>query len=321
MSAPTTPAAVATVTVVVPLYNKESTIGRALTSILAQTVAVTEILVINDGSTDGSCEVVRSFSDGRMRLIDQENAGPAAARNRGLQEATGSFIAFLDADDEWYPSFIERTLTPMLNENNGVSFVLADYDNGSTRERPPRVGLAKVGPDANAALIDGLERFVGMQFVLTRTPVMRAHGGYFDEVRCQLGEDQFLATKLLCSETFFVVTERVGFYHREDSALHGHAPTTAPPLLPIFTHLPHLLSTIPPANHHLVTKFVSVRAMRAAQMYCKLGRPRIALRLVTDFGRHQPFAALSTVGLLPISPLLPMVRRLVRRAVPRRKQL
>jgi glycosyltransferase involved in cell wall biosynthesis len=93
--------------VVIPLHNKETTVGRALQSVLNQTVQDFEVIVVNDGSTDQGPFLVKSISDPRIRLIDQENQGVSAARNRGIAEAKHELIAFLDADDEWLPEFLE----------------------------------------------------------------------------------------------------------------------------------------------------------------------------------------------------------------------
>lgn len=96
--------------VVIPLYNKEPHIKRTLNSVLAQTIQDFEIIVVDDGSTDQSTEVVKTFSDYRIRLISQKNAGVSVARNRGINEAKADLIAFLDADDEWKPDFLEEIL-------------------------------------------------------------------------------------------------------------------------------------------------------------------------------------------------------------------
>ena len=103
------------VSVVMPLYNKEAGVKRAVESVLNQTVSNFELIVVNDGSTDRGPDVVRKINDNRIRIFNQENAGVSAARNRGIKEAKSDLIAFLDADDEWKPDFLETILH--LKEN------------------------------------------------------------------------------------------------------------------------------------------------------------------------------------------------------------
>ena len=93
---------------IIPAYNSETSIGVAIDSALGQTSAPHEVIVIDDGSTDGTANVIASYGDKVIHLT-QENAGQGAARNAGLAVATGEFIAFLDADDYWKPAFLERT--------------------------------------------------------------------------------------------------------------------------------------------------------------------------------------------------------------------
>ena len=94
------------ISVVIPLYNKERQIAHTLRSVFAQTFQDFEVVIVDDGSTDGSVAEVEKFTDSRIRLIRQVNAGVAAARNRGIEEAQGELIAFLDADDEWKPEYL-----------------------------------------------------------------------------------------------------------------------------------------------------------------------------------------------------------------------
>jgi len=96
------------ITVIIPLYNKGFIISETLSSVLAQTFADFEVVIVNDGSTDNSFEIVSRFSDERIKLFQQQNKGAAAARNLGIEKATGELIAFLDADDYWYPNHLEE---------------------------------------------------------------------------------------------------------------------------------------------------------------------------------------------------------------------
>ena len=95
------------VSIVIPLYNKGPYIPRALNSVLAQTFQDFEVIVVDDGSTDDGAAGVREFNEPRIRLIQQENQGVSAARNRGVEAARAELVAFLDADDEWLLKHLE----------------------------------------------------------------------------------------------------------------------------------------------------------------------------------------------------------------------
>ncbi|CAG0941402.1 partial heptose III glucuronosyltransferase, partial [Anaerolineae bacterium] len=98
--------------VVIPVYNGEKFIGRALESVFSQTVPPDEIIVVNDGSRDGTAQKLAEFGD-RIQVISIPNGGVANARNVGLKACTGDLIALLDADDIWYPDKLEKQLAVM----------------------------------------------------------------------------------------------------------------------------------------------------------------------------------------------------------------
>lgn len=96
--------------VVMPLFNKEEHVAGAVRSVLAQTCGAFELIIVNDGSTDGSRGAVALIKDHRIRVIDQANAGVSATRNRGIEAARAELIAFCDADDEWEPRHLAALL-------------------------------------------------------------------------------------------------------------------------------------------------------------------------------------------------------------------
>lgn len=100
-----------TISVVIPLYNKEREVARAIRSVLAQTLQPLELIVVDDGSTDRSAAEVEAFREPLARLIRQPNGGVCAARNRGIAEARGEYVALLDADDEWEPGFLSEIVS------------------------------------------------------------------------------------------------------------------------------------------------------------------------------------------------------------------
>jgi glycosyltransferase involved in cell wall biosynthesis len=99
----------ATVSVVLPTWNRRELVARALTSVLAQSRTPDEVIVVDDGSTDGTAEALREDFPGVV-VLSQENRGVSAARNRGIAEAKGEWVAFLDSDDEWLPRKLETQL-------------------------------------------------------------------------------------------------------------------------------------------------------------------------------------------------------------------
>jgi glycosyltransferase involved in cell wall biosynthesis len=112
------------VSVVMPAYNRGRFLATAVGSVMAQSRPCHEIIVVDDGSTDDTADVVRSLGP-RVRYLRQENAGPAAARNAGIRVATGDWVAFLDTDDRWLPEKIERQLA-IVERHREVALVSAD---------------------------------------------------------------------------------------------------------------------------------------------------------------------------------------------------
>ena len=126
--------------VIVPVHNREKLIANALESVLSQRFDGFEVIVVDDGSTDGTADTVRAMSerDGRVRYVLQENAGPGAARNRGIGEARGKWIAFLDSDDVWEPDKLSN-VNAVIDANPEVDFVHTNWQAlylDGTRSKP-----------------------------------------------------------------------------------------------------------------------------------------------------------------------------------------
>ena len=135
----------ATISVIIPLYNKEREIGDTLRSVLAQTLPPAEIVVVDDGSTDRSAEIVRGIRSPLVKLVTQPNAGECAARNRAIAESTGDYIALLDADDTWEPGFLEE-IAAMIAEFPGcgvysTAFNIVSHDGRFPARTPSERGV------------------------------------------------------------------------------------------------------------------------------------------------------------------------------------
>jgi len=145
------------VSCIVPVFNGERYLAEALDSILAQTWRPLEVIVVDDDSTDGSAAVVAKY-DAQVSYVYQANAGPAAARNRGLDAAAGAFIAFLDADDLWREDKLDRQMA-RFEARPGLDLCIAHLENFWTpdmkRERgwQSDIGLAKTQPGVSQAMI------------------------------------------------------------------------------------------------------------------------------------------------------------------------
>lgn len=136
-----------TVSVIIPLYNKRREIGGTLRSVLAQTLQPLEIVVVDDGSTDGSAEEVEAVASPLVRLVRQPNAGVCAARNRAIAESRGELVALLDADDEWEPEFLAE-IVALYEEFPGcgiycTAFNIVSRDGVFPARTPERRGVVE----------------------------------------------------------------------------------------------------------------------------------------------------------------------------------
>ncbi|PNQ73727.1 glycosyltransferase family 2 protein [Hanstruepera neustonica] len=111
--------------IIIPLYNKANHIAQTLRSVLNQTFTDFEIIIVNDGSTDNSLEIAKSFKDSRINIFTTENHGVSAARNFGIEKATANYIAFLDADDFWEETFLEAISSLIALHTNEHVFATA----------------------------------------------------------------------------------------------------------------------------------------------------------------------------------------------------
>jgi glycosyltransferase involved in cell wall biosynthesis len=113
--------------IVIPLYNKEKYIRKTLNSVLAQTYIGFEVIVVDDGSTDGSAVRVKSINDSRIRYFYKENGGVSSARNYGIWKANGEWIYFLDADDVMFPNALEKLYNALISYKGHLDIISGSY--------------------------------------------------------------------------------------------------------------------------------------------------------------------------------------------------
>ena len=186
------------ISVVMPLYNKEAEVERALRSVVEQSLSPREIIVVDDGSTDASRAIVERIiaehPEAGIRLITQPNGGVSAARNRGIAEATGDYIALLDADDMWLTGYIAEVCRLMEYYPEADAYSTAfDIVSGSERvaaSTPTTEGYINIAEEA-------LQRrypIIPSTATLRRETVLRA-GGFPEGMR--IGEDQWLWVRMM----------------------------------------------------------------------------------------------------------------------------
>lgn len=188
----------ARISVVIPLYNKEAEVERALRSVVEQSLAPGEIIVVDDGSTDGSRAIVERIiaehPEAGIRLITQPNSGVSAARNRGVAEAKGDYIALLDADDMWLTGYVAEVCRLMEYYPEADAYATAfDIVNGTQRVAAPVPATEGYINIAEEAL---LRRYpiIPSTATLRREAVLRA-GGF--PVGMRIGEDQWLWVRMV----------------------------------------------------------------------------------------------------------------------------
>lgn len=168
-----------TVSVVIPTYNRERLLPEAIDSVLSQTVRASEIIVIDDGSTDKSEEVFERYSQDII-LIRQRNSGASAARNAGIRAASGSLIAFLDSDDIWLPNKLARELE-CFNNDPELALVHSDVfsQKGGVRVRA-KAGRKKFSGNCYFEFFSNSPEFPSLPTVVVRASAI-ARVGVFDE--------------------------------------------------------------------------------------------------------------------------------------------
>ncbi len=219
-----------TFSVVIAAYNAADTLEEAIRSVLAQTRQDFEVIVVNDGSSDATAAIAGGFSaDGRVQVCSQENAGPSAARNRGIAAAKGKYVSMLDSDDLWLPDYLEQ-MGSALDEDPHAGFaytdawVLEDVSGRFLKETTASLRRHPPTPISDEQFIAALLRhnFVHNS-VTVRRSVLEQVGGYKTDL--SHGEDYELWLRIAISGFGAVrVAQPLAIYRfREGSLAHDQA--------------------------------------------------------------------------------------------------
>lgn len=175
------------VSVIIPTFNRAHTLGRAIDSVLGQTYTDLELIVVDDGSSDGTAALIQDFQDPRLRYLQQpRNLGVSAARNRGIAEARGEWLAFLDSDDLWLSQKLQRQFSALEGVDCVASYCCLLRIDGENQTRIPyRADTVNSGVEPwPALLMDGL--WFSQTWLVPKRVMVAA--GLFDE-RMRIWED------------------------------------------------------------------------------------------------------------------------------------
>lgn len=257
--------------VVIPLYNKAAQIATTLASVFAQTQPPREVIVVDNGSTDGSVDAVDILARPMLRLLHEARRGPGAARNRGVTEASCDWIAFLDADDLWSPNHLE-VLGALVARYPGCALVGTGFRRATIPAAPPPADPS--ARTASARLVDFYSGengdLVWTSAVAVHRPALIAAGGFAD---FPAGEDTDLWIRLAVSHPFAVSAAQTAIYVRGNGGImearQAELHHTAPEPSPNFATIGALLGD--PAHH---ARHAALRA------YGDMLRVRFARQLV-----------------------------------------
>lgn len=264
--------------IVVPLYQKESTVRRAIESVRRQAFADFEVIVVDDGSTDQGPAIVQemAYSDPRIRLVKRQNGGPGAAKNTGLRQAKAALITFLDADDEWEPWFLEQAFQALEYHPECDIYASAFRLGPSGIDRWEELrahgigeGVWRLRPgigDRELSLCLGVIHSCSSLF---RTHAVRRFGGFYEKDACRYGEDVYLWLQMILHCAVVRSFSVSAWYHTDASDLGLSSGRRDIPLEPVFTDPEPIRSRCPLELREALERWLIIHALRAVQMYAE----------------------------------------------------
>ncbi len=275
------------VSVIIPLYNKGSYINRALDSVLAQSFQDYEVIVVDDGSTDDSLKQAMGHRGLHMKLIQQANLGPGAARNRAIREAKGKYVAFLDADDEWLPEFLVNSLENLRNNPECVLSTCGYFTDIQRKKSrltqlaslPP--GVYRLPPDIDITILGYITGNVhSAGTVVCAKDVIEKYGGFYEK-KCTWGEDRYLWLQVLLNHPIFYDPRMMFWYHKEASGLATFNITKD--FWPAITDPQHIRKNCPQSYCNMLDRHLAMFAVNEFNAY--FSRKRLA-EIKTHLAKH-----------------------------------
>lgn len=207
-----------TISVVMPVFNKEKYVAEAIDSVLKQSCKTFELMIVNDGSTDDSMACVSSVKDARVRVINQQNGGVSAARNTGILNATSEWIAFLDADDWWHEKFLEEITTAISRHPQNKVF--ATGRSRVFKGMIERYSNSLLPADGSTGTVDYLKVISRYLPPVNSSNVVLRKSALLDAGLFKIGQKQYedhdLWLRVCMKEMVVLVNKNLSFYRKVD---------------------------------------------------------------------------------------------------------
>lgn len=298
------------ISVIIPLYNKADYIRRALDSVFAQTFQKFEVIVVDDGSTDDGPKIVAGYDKSRFQLLRQKNAGPGAARNRGIRAAQGKYVAFLDADDEWLPEYLEKSYET-LEKNKTCDFSVSgwyqDYSQHPEGLRNVNIidgyidifkksfgGIWEINSKIPDHILSNFIQLFSTNTVFVRTDIIRKYNGFLETHN--YGEDIYLWLQLMFNHSFFYIDSPLAWYHDNVSSLGGEF--WKRPLPAYFFFSEKLYEECIAKNQKIIERWFALKALQEAHNRLSAGKIEDVKYLLGAFPRMKIIKPWSYIKLI-----------------------
>jgi glycosyltransferase involved in cell wall biosynthesis len=276
------------VSVIIPTYDRATCVSRAIDSVLSQTYRDFEIIVVDDGSSDNTQEVVTAYG-APVRYVFQQNQGPGAARNQGIRVAAGAYLAFLDSDDVWMPAFLEKTVSALEGHPEAGVVTTGIYLGPEEQKVPGHMDGIETGVwELPAELSKDRMHQVLSGFcpaaLLVRAEVVREYGGYYEH-RCMLGEDVYLWIQVVLNHKVYRIREPLMWYDTGTSGLGFSSGKAHYPLEPVLVDPEPIWRNCPDRHREFLSTWLAAHALKTIHIQIAKGDYDNARWLVEHYPR------------------------------------
>ncbi|EAW35911.1 glycosyltransferase [Lyngbya sp. PCC 8106] len=310
------------ISIIIPVYNGATTIQATIDSVLKQTFSDFELIIVNDGSTDSTLEIISQYRDRRLQVLSYPHAGASATRNRGLKQASGEYIAFLDADDLWTPDKLEAQLNALqTHPKAAVAYSWTDFlDEAGSWRQAGRHTTVNGEPYAAMLLYNFIESGSNP---LIRRDALDDVGG-FDE-SLSGGQDWDLYLRLAARYLFVNVPAVQIFYRIRNNSISSNITRQEQQVVKVlnraFSQAPDSLQPLKQKSLALVYKYLVCRTL---DLLPNRSNGWKALRLIVIYVRYEPeiigqlklifILLLKSIGLI-LTPQFPQLLQKLKRLI------